>query len=199
MNILPLSPIKNPGGMEVENEESQGGARQRQRYQGHKQYAVEKRVDKEDPAGDDGDPSGKAVHVVDEVEGVGDANNPENGHGNGQDRGEHLKSDARVNGGAGRHDLSQQLCVGGGFLDVVDEPHQKHEASTDEDANEGLVVLDGDELEEGHEGGRIDGHPTEEGRLALMPPIGSGRGDPPSPKGDRPNPRGQSQRNCKGQ
>ena len=77
MVALPLGPVR----IEVVAKKAQGGAQQRRRHAGHQELPVGDGQEKEEGGGHGGDAGGEAIHVVQEVHGVGDAHHPEHGDG----------------------------------------------------------------------------------------------------------------------
>jgi hypothetical protein len=120
---------------------------------------------------DETDPTGKAVHAIDEVDGVGDGHDPHHREYYGDSEGEiaselHRDADAGAYQEKGRDQLDQQAEDGGQAVLVVDEPGHDHERPSEEDGEHlHLHVHDDDAAEEGGDD-QCQDHRGEDGQPA---------------------------------
>ena len=101
----------------------------------------------------------QAVHVVEQVEGVGDADNPQDRQRDG-DRGERLGADLHTahDQRACCQDLRDQLGMRPQVPPIVDQPGDKQQCATNEQAEQARVVMRKRDNNNG--GGDINGNAT---------------------------------------
>ena len=149
-----------------------------------------------------GERRGEPVHVVEQVERVRHADEPEEREG----PGDHLRVD-QLHVGAGREhqhggsDLRAELDERRQGPEVVDQPGDEQQRDAAVDAGEGLGERDRPGRDgEPHAGGdaREDSEAAEQWRRALVPAVGGRRGDEPAgerraqERPDRQDGRGES-------
>ncbi len=78
-NIAPPSPIKIFAGLKFQRRKSKRGAQSRGGESGNQRLPVHARRNGEETRGDGGDSGAKAVHVIENAESGGDADDPHNG------------------------------------------------------------------------------------------------------------------------
>ena len=138
----PRIPGKDLGRVEVIGDEAQAGARQGRHDDGHVPFADQQGDHQHSHASDAADPHGQTVQPVDQVDGIGHQNDPEDGDGHAepaQDQpalgkqvgvGEDLDADAVAHGDAGGDQLQDELRPPLEGVDVVNDPggHHHHAA-----------------------------------------------------------------------
>ena len=94
----------------------------------HKQggIPVDKEVVSEKARGNDGDPAGEAVHIIDEIEGIGNTYKPEKGDQQIETGPGKTGSDPKGEGDQDNEDLPDKLLIGLEFEDIIYQPQQKH-------------------------------------------------------------------------
>ena len=151
-------------------------------HQGLGRLSVVQEVERQEGGGDRGDAGRQPVHVVEQVDGVGDADQPEEGdrhvdrRRSGPGQGQPAPDDHRR-----PHDLTAQLLVGLEVEEVVDEPDQEQEGAGAEhhpglrrERHEG-------EVDRGNHG--EDRPAAQQGRRLLVPAVALGtRHNPPAPR-----------------
>ncbi len=158
---------EDPGGWEVVAQEPQGGARGGERERRHQEVAV--------VAGDRGDAQrrggghagGDPVHVVDEVERIGDGDHPQDRERQVDPRGvEHAGSDAHGPQRDRRRALVTQTDPRIHVVDVVEQAHDREDERAGQ-YHKQLAVRAGGEQADHDQPGR-HGHAAEVGRGARV-------------------------------
>ena len=113
----------------IVHQESQQPGPEDGEHQGLGRLSVAQEGERQEGGGDRGDAGRQPVHVVEQVDGVGDTDQPEEGdrhvdrRRSGPGQGQPAPDDRRR-----PHDLTAQLLVGLEVEEVVDEPDQEQEA-----------------------------------------------------------------------
>ena len=144
--------------IEVVDEETQRARRRRPGTARRRPTLPTPTAECEQEAGRDDRRAGRqAVHVVEQIEGVGDADNPQDRQRNG-DRGERLGADLRTahDQRARCQDLRDQLGMRPQVPPIVDQPRDKQQRATNEQAEQARVVLRKSDNNNG--GGDINGN-----------------------------------------
>ena len=169
-------------GTQVEGEEADAGAAEGERDDERELARVlVEGGDSEDCAGDGRERRGQAVHVVEQVEGVRDPDEPDES----QRRREHVVADDLDGQAGGEHDargrkLRRELRDRLERVDVVDEAGNEQDRAAGDDAEQlaaGVCRIDQDGGgDAGHEA-EEDADAAEDGRRARMPALTGRVGD----------------------
>ena len=155
------------------------------------------RVDREDGARDRGERRGQAVHVVEQVEGVRDPDEPHQAErGREQVVGDDLDREPGDEHEAGRCELGRELRDRLQRVEVVGEPGEEEDRAAGDDPAELAARVDRADRERGADSGdeaREDADAAEDGRRALVPALARRRGDQPAGE-IRAQQRGEGQR-----
>ena len=162
-------------GMNIEDQESRADARHRRGHQGEVirvRWVPEKEEHHEKAGRNRRDAAGQAVDVVEQIEGVGDADNPGDGQEDvdGQHRGDRHGTRDIDKEDRGQH-LAEQLCHWSSRVEVVDQADREHRAAEQQQLPDRPEIAgQSDDHEQRHEQGEAPalGH---RGR-ALVPPVG---------------------------
>jgi hypothetical protein len=132
--------------------------------------------------GDQRDRRREAVHVVEQVERVGDAHDPEERD---EDVDEPVpgqpQQEPELQEDRGEEDLRQELDLGTEGPHVVQQPHARHREGGEGEDRERAVAVGDDEC--GAERGQHDAHPAEQGDGLAVPAVGRGASHDPRPPG----------------
>ena len=198
---LPESPMKTAArfrGPQVEGQEADTRAAERERDDEAELARVAgDRVDREDGARDRGERRGQAVHVVEQVEGVRDPDEPHQAErGREQVVGDDLDCEPGDEHEAGRRELGRELRDRLQRVEVVGEPGEEEDRAAGDDPAELAARVDRADRERGADSGdepREDADAAEDGRRALVPALARRRGDEPAGE-IRAQQRGEGQR-----
>ena len=125
-----MNTAARPRGPEVERQEAEAGEAERERERERQVVLVQRRgVDREVAAGDRGQRRGEPVHVVEQVERVGDADEPDD-RDDGRDDvvADQLDAQTRRDGDSRRRELRRELRERAQMPDVVHEPGGEEQA-----------------------------------------------------------------------
>jgi hypothetical protein len=196
-------------GTEVEEQEAEAGEAEAEREHEQQPLLVDgDGVDREEDGRDQRERPGQAVHVVEQVEGVGHPHEPEQADDPGEDVvGDDLDREAGGERDRSRAELGGELHRCGQRVDVVDQPDREEQCGAAEDAEQlpmGVHAAGGDRG--GDPGCEAQEDPdAPEGRGdVLAPPLACRVGDEPSrerrveERPDHERGHGQGDRCCSG-
>lgn len=177
---------EDPGRVEVPAQEAQGGAQDGCRQGAHQHLAAEGGEEQEKGRGYGRHAGAEAVHVVQDAEGGGDADDPEEGESGGEgERGgegegesvENSDADAggdEDEGGEGHGD--HEFHLGMQEAPVVEGAHEGQQGGAGQDADDLGAGVAVNEEDDGQDGAGVDGQTTQEGHggevhLARAGPV----------------------------
>jgi len=179
--------------MVVVDEEPEERAGERGQHQRLVRLMIEHEVDAEKQGGDGRDAGGQAVHVVEHVHGVRDADQPE-------ERDQHVDGEVRRprqhqserDDRAGGEQLADQFLIRPGVQEVIRQAEEEERAAGRGDDH--VVARQRHEEDEHRDGGDGDGHAAEHRRRLRVPAVALRLRHRADAAGERGDGRSQRQR-----
>ena len=171
---------EDPRGRQVANQEARQGADEGRGHARAGPVAVHQEEDEPEGRRDGREASREPVHVVQQVDGVGNADDP-------QDRQDHVdggvgvqpEDEAQLDKDRRHHDLGDQLHGRAERAEVVVEPQQGHRDGQHE--RDGRAATARPDPDESGQRSRHDAHPAQERNGPPMPPVRARRHHQPRP------------------
>ena len=186
-NSDPQSPMKMDAGLKLKNRNATTAPRKRSGQRGGLELSRGVAEVHQVGRGDGRHAAGQAVQVVQQVDRVGDAHQPEHGQRLVQHRRfQPVQPGPEQREGRRKHDLPDQLAVGLQLNEIVEQAQTEHPGRTQQQQLVARKIWRPVGKHHRRETGE-DAHPAEQGGRPAVPAVGPGLGHQPEAARERPH------------